>query len=54
MFTQKKDELIRVVAEAMKNSGRTCDDTNWHIVLAKEAIRGLYANGYAVVLEPKD
>lgn len=54
MFTQKKDELIQVVANALKNSGRTCDETNWHIVLAGEAIRGLYANGYAVVVEPKD
>jgi len=38
---QNKQELIKLVAHALKNSGRTCDEDNVHEVMASEALRSL-------------
>jgi len=41
MEMQDKQELIKLVAHALKNSGRTCDEDNWSEVMAIEAVNAL-------------
>lgn len=48
-YSQKEDELVQIMASAMRNSGRTCDESTWPQVMAQEALRGLRSAGYEVV-----
>jgi len=45
--TTKKD-IVSIMACAMRNSGRTCDEYNWPEVMSEEALRSLYSAGYCV------
>lgn len=45
-FSQKYDEIIQIVADAMRDSGRTCDEDSWPIVMASEAVNALSKAGY--------
>lgn len=49
MDKNNRKVIIALVAEAMRDSGKTCDDDSWSFVMAEEAIRkleqlGLLAN----------
>ena len=38
-------ELIAVVAKALRNSGRTCDEDSWSEIMASEAVACLHRMG---------
>lgn len=40
-YTQKHNELIQLVAAALRNSGRTCDEDSWPEVMALEAVNAI-------------